>query len=166
MQIFTSNSCVTPRIHKMAPASTSSSTGATPPAIDLSDGELRAKCEEIFKKRPCDFQIKLYRAQRKGKNIISVARTGSGKTFTYLMPLIDSDDGIIIIVTALNILGEQFVQEAQAAGFSAISVNGANDTDDVFAVSSMNDVEKEKQFQLTANTFIIYRKSNTLSIGL
>lgn len=82
------------------------------------------------------------------------------------MPLIDSDDGIIIIVTALNILGEQFVQEAQAAGFSAISVNGANDTDDVFAVSSMNDVEKEKQFQLTANTFIIYRKSNTLSIGL
>ncbi len=48
---------------------------------------------------------------------------------------LDSNDGIIIIVTALNILGEQFVQEAEAAGFSAVSVNGENDTDDVFTVS-------------------------------
>ncbi|KAI0787245.1 hypothetical protein BC629DRAFT_1440397 [Irpex lacteus] len=73
-------------------------------------------------------------AQRSGKNIISVSRTGSGKTLTYLMPLIDSPDGIVIIVTALNILGEQFVAAAEAAGFSAISVNGQNDTKSVLDV--------------------------------
>ncbi|KAI0779152.1 hypothetical protein BC629DRAFT_1522799 [Irpex lacteus] len=117
------------------PNSTDPSTSTTPPTADLNDDEFRAKCEEVFEKRPCHFQTKLYRAQRQGKNIISVARTGSGKTITYLMPLIDSDDGIIIIVTALNILGEQFVHEAEAAGFSAISVNGVNDTDEVFTVS-------------------------------
>ncbi len=51
------------------------------------------------------------------------------------MPLIDSPDGIVIIVTALNILVEQFVAAAEAAGFSAVSVNGQNDTDEVYAVN-------------------------------
>ncbi|KAI0702311.1 P-loop containing nucleoside triphosphate hydrolase protein, partial [Cytidiella melzeri] len=88
---------------------------------------------------PCHFQYKLYCAQQSRKNIISIARTGSGKTLTYLMPLIAASDSIIIIVTALNILGEQFEREARAAGFSAKSVNGENDSDQVF-----NDIRQLK----------------------
>jgi superfamily II DNA helicase RecQ len=101
---------------------------------EISDNELRQKIKEVLGKRPCDFQFKLYKAQQSGKNIISVARTGSGKTLTYFMPLVTSLDGIIIIVTALNVLGEQFEREARAAGFSAKSVNSENDNDEVFTV--------------------------------
>ncbi len=102
----------------------------------LSEDELRAMVLEVFKKRPCDFQYKLLEAQQSGKNIISIARTGSGKTLTYLMPLVTSTSGIIIIVTALNVLGEQFEQEARAAGYAALSVNGENESDAVFKVCS------------------------------
>ncbi|KAI0688585.1 P-loop containing nucleoside triphosphate hydrolase protein [Cytidiella melzeri] len=107
-------------------------TGGQNSTKPLSETEVRAKIQEVFQKRPCDFQYNLYCAQLSGKNIISVVRTGSGKTLTYLMPLVTSSDGIIIIVTALNVLGEQFEREAKAAGFLAKSVNGENDCDDVF----------------------------------
>lgn len=107
------------------------STAQTSP----NDDEIRAKMQAHFKKRPCDWQLELYRAQKNAKNIISIARTGSGKTFTYFLPLIDSTDGVVIIVTALNVLGDQFEREALAAGFSAKSVNGKNDTNEVFKVS-------------------------------
>lgn len=50
------------------------------------------------------------------------------------MPLVAERDGIIIIVTALKVLGEQFEREARAAGLEAISVNGENETDSIFKV--------------------------------
>ncbi|KAI0090787.1 P-loop containing nucleoside triphosphate hydrolase protein [Irpex rosettiformis] len=112
--------------------STIQASGNAIPLANLNENELRAKIEDIFKKRPCDFQYKLFEAQRSGKNIISIARTGSGKTLTYFMPLVLSDSGIIVIVTALNVLGEQFEREARAAGYTALSVNGENDSDTVF----------------------------------
>ncbi|PSS32230.1 hypothetical protein PHLCEN_2v1999 [Hermanssonia centrifuga] len=99
----------------------------------LSDDDIRSKTEDVFGKRPCDFQIKLCRAQLEHKNIISIAATGSGKTLSYLMTLpLTGIDSVLIIVTALNVLGDQFEREAQSAGFSAISVNAENDTDEVF----------------------------------
>ncbi|THH15237.1 hypothetical protein EUX98_g9498 [Antrodiella citrinella] len=48
------------------------------------------------------------------------------------MPLQFSPDSIVIIVSALNVLGDQFVDEATKAGFSAISVNADNDNDATF----------------------------------
>ena len=106
----------------------------TPPK--LTDQEVRAEMERVFQKRPCEFQYKLYCAQESDKNIISVTRTGSGKILTYFMPLVTSPDGIVIIVTALNVLGDQFEREALAAGFTAKSINGTNESDEVFKVSS------------------------------
>lgn len=105
---------------------------ATCPAA--TDADVRAEMEKVLGKRPCEFQYKLYKAQESGKNIISVARTGSGKTLTYFMPLVTSRDGIVIIVTALNVLGDQFEREANAAGFPAKSINGTNESDEVFKV--------------------------------
>lgn len=113
---------------------TSSPEQTVTPAPQLTDSEVRAEMERVLKKRPCEFQYKLYRAQESGKNIISIARTGSGKTLTYFMPLVTSQDGIVIIVTALNVLGDQFEREANAAGFTAKSINGTNESDEIFKV--------------------------------
>ncbi|KAI0074538.1 hypothetical protein K474DRAFT_1601289, partial [Panus rudis PR-1116 ss-1] len=67
-------------------------------------------------------------------NIVSIAPTGSGKTLSYLMPLLFSEDSIIIIVTALVVLGDQFVSEAVKAGLSAVNVHAENSTKQTFQV--------------------------------
>ena len=98
------------------------------------DQEIRAKTHDIFGKRPCNFQIKLCKAQLQRKNIISIAATGSGKTLSYLMTLPFSPNSIVIIVTALVVLGDQFVSESLNAGFAAISVNTENNNEKTFQV--------------------------------
>ena len=67
-------------------------------------------------------------------NIISIAATGSGKTLSYLITLPFSDGKIIIIVSALNVLGDQFVAETMVAGYLAISVTAENNNDRIFTV--------------------------------
>ena len=84
--------------------------------------EMRAKTQDVFEKRLCLFQLQLCLDQLQGKDIISIAVTGSGKTLAFLMPLPFNGGKIIIIITALNVLGTQFVNDAIASGFSAISV--------------------------------------------
>ena len=98
------------------------------------DQEIRAKTCNVFGKRPCNFQIKLCKAQLQRKNIISIAATGSGKTLSYLMTLPFSSNSIVIIVTALVVLGDQFVSESLKAGFAAISVNAENSNEKTFQV--------------------------------
>lgn len=86
-------------------------------------------------KRPCALQVKVCDAiLRRDKHVVCEAATGFGKTLTFWMPLLFNEDGIMIIVTALNILGVQCVEQLTAAGISAISVNAANATDKTFQV--------------------------------
>ena len=102
-----------------------------------STAEIYVKTQEVFGKTPCLFQIELclaqLRAQYSNQDIISIAPTGSGKTLCFLMPLLFSNK-ITIIVTALNLLGEQFSQQAKDAGISAVAVTAANNTRETFQV--------------------------------
>ena len=43
----------------------------------------------------------------------TILPTGSGKTLMFWIPLLFNSDGIIIIVTALNILGDKNVTELE-----------------------------------------------------
>src|SRR5882724_2547053 len=93
------------------------------------------KCKDIFSKTPCQFQSLLCLWQLQQKNIISISPTGSGKTLTFWLPLLFSPTSIIIIITALNVLGDQFVAQLQKVGIPAVAVTASNDNDITFSVS-------------------------------
>src|ERR1700683_4809664 len=78
------------------------------------------------------FQCRLGTAQLEGHNIIRIAATGSGKTLLYLITLPFSGGKIIILVSALNVLRDQFVAETEKAGYPAISVTVENNNDGTF----------------------------------
>ena len=102
-----------------------------------SAAEIRSRTQEVFGKTPCLFQIELCLAQLQAQytiqDIFSIAPTGSGKTLCFLMPLLFNRK-ITIIVTALNILGKQFSQQANDIGISAVSITAANNTCKTFQV--------------------------------
>ncbi|KAI0065037.1 P-loop containing nucleoside triphosphate hydrolase protein, partial [Artomyces pyxidatus] len=102
-------------------------TGALP-----TFSEIRDKTQEKFGKRPCLLQIKVCDAiLRRKKNVVCCASTGFGKSLPFMMPLLFDETGIIIVVTALNLLGKQTVEALAAVGISAVAVSGKTDTEDV-----------------------------------
>ncbi|KIJ53200.1 hypothetical protein M422DRAFT_202163, partial [Sphaerobolus stellatus SS14] len=58
--------------------------------------------------------------------VIFVASTGSGKTLPSWIPCLFNDGGVTVVITALNILGEQNKSELEAAGIKAVSVTAPN----------------------------------------
>ena len=111
-----------------------------------SAAEICAKTQEVFGKTPCLFQIELclaqLQAQYNNQDIISIAPTGSGKTLCFLMPLLFTNK-TTIIVTALNLLGEQFREQVESIGISAVAVTAANNTHEIFQVRSPSQVNPE-----------------------
>jgi len=72
---------------------------------------------------------------RHDRDIVSIAATGAGKTLTFWMPLLFRNDGIQIIITPLNILGKQNVEDLAALGISGIALSAENATPANFKVS-------------------------------
>jgi superfamily II DNA helicase RecQ len=105
----------------------------TVPTLD----ELRSTVQNNFGVQPCTFQAHSALAQLEQRDCITISLTGSGKTLTFWIPLLFNDDGIIIIVTALNILGEKNVAELEKLGISAANVTGESATDELFKVLSL-----------------------------
>ncbi|KIJ09268.1 hypothetical protein PAXINDRAFT_164396 [Paxillus involutus ATCC 200175] len=58
--------------------------------------------------------------------------TGAGKTLTFWIPLLFNGNGISIIITALNGLGDQNIAELQRLAIPAVNVTGQNATDKLF----------------------------------
>ena len=50
------------------------------------DEEVRAQVKAVFGFEPCLWQIQVVRAVLAGEDVITIARTGSGKSITYWMP--------------------------------------------------------------------------------
>lgn len=95
-------------------------------------------CNEVkahFGFEPCLFQIEDAPAQLRGDDCITIAATGSGKTLTFWIPLLFVQ-GIIILITALNILGDQNVAELTSLGINAVNVTAENASDALFKVQA------------------------------
>ncbi|KAK0467758.1 uncharacterized protein EV420DRAFT_1240685, partial [Desarmillaria tabescens] len=66
--------------------------------------EVQARVEAMFRCSPCLWQIEVARSVLAGKDIITVAPTGAGKSLTYWIPLAFTDKGIVMVVLPLEIL--------------------------------------------------------------
>ncbi|KAG2741977.1 P-loop containing nucleoside triphosphate hydrolase protein [Suillus brevipes Sb2] len=95
---------------------------------------------------PCTWQLQSALHQLEKKNVFTISPTGSGKTFTFWIPLLFNDNGIILIVTPLNILGEKTHDEAKTLGFPAYNLSADNATDEAF-----NDIAKLKYRVITVS---------------
>jgi len=98
--------------------------------------EIRLKTFENFKKVPCAWQIHVCEAVLRGdRDVISIAGTGMGKTLTFWMPLVFRLQGIQLIITPLNILGEQNTTILDRLGIEAIFISATTATECNFRVS-------------------------------
>ncbi|KAH7919783.1 P-loop containing nucleoside triphosphate hydrolase protein, partial [Leucogyrophana mollusca] len=82
--------------------------------------------------------------QLQKKDVFTISPTGSGKTMTFWIPMLFNDDGIMIIITPLKLLGEKNEAEAQSFGMTAINLTADTATDQVF-----NDIQ-ELKYQVIA----------------
>src|SRR5882762_10775544 len=79
--------------------------------------------------------MSVVRAILTGDDVITIAKTGSGKSMTYWMPVLFIKYGISIIVTPLKLLGSQFSQMLEENHINAISIMAANATNELFEVN-------------------------------
>lgn len=101
-----------------------SPTGIHLPRALPSLSNIRTHTQRVFGVRPCLWQLRVAETISKGeKDVICVAGTGMGKTLTFWMPLLFRPDGIQIVITPLNLLGQQNVASLAKAGIHAISVS-------------------------------------------
>lgn len=96
--------------------------------------EVRKETEKAFGKVPCLFQARDSIAQLSGKDVITISPTGSGKTLTFWMPLLFNNHGIIIIITALNLLGDENVKEMERLGIKGVNITGRSAGPSLFKV--------------------------------
>lgn len=98
--------------------------------------EIRRKTIEVFGYRPCLWQVIVAEAILKNQqDIVCTAGTGTGKTLTFWIPLLFRKQGIQLIVTALNILGKQNVEQLKLLNISGIAISAETATLENFKVS-------------------------------
>ena len=104
---------------------------APEPSVPSFD-EIRPKTFETFKKTPCAWQIRVCKVVLHGDRDISIAGTGM---LTFWMPLIFYPQGIQLIITPLNILGEQSKTILDRLGVKTIFISASTATEHNFHVS-------------------------------
>ncbi|KAG2123871.1 P-loop containing nucleoside triphosphate hydrolase protein [Suillus clintonianus] len=88
--------------------------------------------EEIFGFTPCKWQLQSAQEQLKRNDVFTISSTGSGKTLCFWIPLLFNDNGVMILITPLNILGDKNVDETRVANIPAITLNATTATDEAY----------------------------------
>ncbi|TFK59387.1 P-loop containing nucleoside triphosphate hydrolase protein [Pluteus cervinus] len=112
------------------------SSTSTPAKRTWSIKEIRDLVYKHFKKRACWMQIQAALAIHDGLDAITCAATGSGKTLSFWMPvLMAKDEGrdvMSLLVTPINLLGQQNAGTLEKAGLRAIAVSAENANEKTF----------------------------------
>ena len=86
--------------------------------------EIQEQTLTTFNKQPCLWQVQVAKALLQGsRDVVCTAGTSMGKTLTFWIPLLFHPNGIQIIVTPLNQLGQQQVEDLKSMGMQAIAIN-------------------------------------------
>ena len=92
--------------------------------------DIRDLVQSKFGKRACWFQVKVAQALYAAKDVVACAPTGAGKTLSFWIPLLmaleEGQEKMSIVVTPLNLLGQQNKTSLDKAGLPAIAVNKDN----------------------------------------
>ncbi len=99
---------------------------------------IRELVQDKFGKRPCYFQIQVAQSLYAGKDVVSCAPTGAGKTLTFWIPILmtlkEGVDKMSIVVTPLNLLGKQNKEALDKAGIKGIAISRRNAIPQTFKV--------------------------------
>lgn len=109
------------------------------------NAEMCATVEKTLELRLCLCQIPAAREQlaqglrRDGERRADVCttRTSSGKALGFMIPFLSNNDGISVLVTLLNQLGEQMEETAKKLELSTANLTGkVSDADELYKVWS------------------------------
>ncbi|KAG0693550.1 hypothetical protein DFH29DRAFT_1007206 [Suillus ampliporus] len=96
------------------------------------DATIKATVETRYNIRPCNFQVQSAVEQLKRKDVITIAPTGAGKTLMFWIPLLFTGNAVMVVITALNGLGDQNVKELNKLSLTCINITGENVSDELF----------------------------------
>ena len=92
------------------------------------------QAQDKLKFHPCKWQVEVTQAILGGRDIVSTAATGAGKTATFWLLML-FEELLEFIVTPLKSLGEQMALNAQALNFTSVNITHDNFTPKLIKVS-------------------------------
>ena len=99
-----------------------------------SDEEVQKLVEERIGIQPFLWQIKVVQMILEQWDVIEIAATSSGKSLSYWMALIFIKHGIVVLITPLKLLRQQFARVLEKNELKAVSMTASNSNNELFEV--------------------------------
>ncbi|KAG2144045.1 P-loop containing nucleoside triphosphate hydrolase protein [Suillus cothurnatus] len=93
---------------------------------------IQQTAEQVFGYKPCLWQVKSALGQLEQQDVITISATGSGKTLNFWLPLLFNGNGIMVLITPLNILGDKNYNELKEIGINGINLTMSTATEDAY----------------------------------